>query len=104
MDPRLSQVLIAQFYVSKNLKKNPASAIKFIINNREYFPNINEQTLEQIQKEHNITLENLENIKVPKLDPLPLAKDQDPSKTKKNLSEIKEKLRLERIGRKFARS
>ena len=50
MDPRLSQVLIAQFYVSKNLKKRPAHAIKFLIINREYFPTINNETIEQIKK------------------------------------------------------
>ena len=59
MDPRLSRIIIANFYVSKNLKTNPALAIKFILENREYFPKINNKTIELIKKEHNITDEIL---------------------------------------------
>ena len=54
MDPRSSRIIIANFFVSKNLKTRPAHAIKFILINREYFPSVNDKWLEQVKKEHNI--------------------------------------------------
>lgn len=52
---KAARVIAAQLYVAKGLKRNPAKMIKFIKCNREYFPNISEEMLSQIQKEHNIS-------------------------------------------------
>lgn len=57
---KAARVIAAQLYVAKGLKRNPAKMIKFIKCNREYFPNISAEMLVQIQKEHNITDEEIE--------------------------------------------
>jgi Arc/MetJ family transcription regulator len=50
-----ARVIAAQLYVAKGLKRNPAKMIKFMKINREYFPNISDEMLTLIQKEHNLT-------------------------------------------------
>jgi len=54
-----ARVIAAQLYVAKGLKRNPAKMIKFIKDNKEYFPNISDEMLRQIQKEHNITSDEI---------------------------------------------
>lgn len=63
IDPVLSRVLAAQFYVSKNLSRDPALAVRFISDNRNYFPSINDETLEKIKVENNLTDENISKQK-----------------------------------------
>jgi len=58
---KAARVIAAQLYVAKGLKKNPAKMIKFIKCNKEYFPNISAEMLVQIQKEHNISDEEINN-------------------------------------------
>jgi hypothetical protein len=54
-DTRGARVIAAQLYVAKGLKRNPAKMIKFMKINKEYFPNISEEMLLAMQKEHNLT-------------------------------------------------
>jgi hypothetical protein len=56
---RAARVIAAQLYVAKGLKRNPAKMIKFIRTNRDYFPNISDQMLADMQKEHNLTDEQI---------------------------------------------
>ena len=58
---KAARVIAAQLYVAKGLKRNPAKMIKFIKCNREYFPNISSEMLVQIQKEHNLSNEEIDN-------------------------------------------
>jgi len=100
MDQRTSQIIIANFFVSKNLKTRPAHAIKFIMINKEYFPTINTQLLEQIMKEHNITQEMLDLITdIQKLESI----DNNLEQNARRALEEKEKLRLEKLAQEFAR-
>lgn len=55
MDPKIARMITTQMYVSKVLSINPAKGISIIKDNKEYFPNITEDMLNQIIKEHNIT-------------------------------------------------
>jgi len=100
MDPRSSRIIIANFFVSKNLKTRPAHAIKFIIINRDYFPNISDIWLDAVKKEHNITDEMLDSIKdIEKFEPI----NNDHEAALRKVKEEKEKIRLARLAQKFAR-
>ncbi len=67
MDVNDSKFLLSHFYVAKQLKKNPANAIKFIMINRDHFKFVTDEWLVQIKKEHSVTDEQLDAIKVDKL-------------------------------------
>jgi hypothetical protein len=56
---KAARVIASQLYVAKGLKRNPAKMIKFMKDNKEYFPNITDQMLEDIKKEHNLTDEDI---------------------------------------------
>ncbi len=55
-----ARVIAAQLYVAKGLKRNPSKMIKFMKINREYFPNISDEMLYEIQKEHKLTDEDID--------------------------------------------
>ena len=55
-----ARVIAAQLYVAKGLKRNPSKMIKFIKVNKEYFPNISYDMLVEMQKEHNLTDEDID--------------------------------------------
>jgi len=55
-----ARVIAAQLYVAKGIKRNPAKMIKFMKTNKEYFPNISDEMLYEMQKEHNITNEEVD--------------------------------------------
>ncbi len=56
-----ARVIAAQLYVSKGIKRgNFAKMIKFIKINREYFPNISDEMLSAMQKENNVTDEEID--------------------------------------------
>jgi len=59
---KAAMTIAAQLYLAKGLKKNPARMIKFIMSNREYYPNISDEMLGQIKNEHGIKDEDLEKI------------------------------------------
>ena len=63
MDSKTARVIASQFYAAKNLKRNPAKTIKFIISNKDYFPGVNEKWLELVKKEHNLTDDDINNEK-----------------------------------------
>jgi hypothetical protein len=56
---RDTKIIIAQLYVAKNLNKNPSKVIKFITNNRKYFPFISDKIIEDLMIENNITQEQI---------------------------------------------
>jgi len=58
-DTRGARVIAAQLYVAKGIQRNPAKMIKFMKINKEYFPNISDEMLIQMQKEHNLTDEDI---------------------------------------------
>jgi len=60
MDTKLSRVIIAQFYVAKGLEKNPAKIIKFIMDNKNYFPHADNELINKIKLEYNLTDEDIE--------------------------------------------
>lgn len=60
-DTRGARIIASQLYVAKNLAKTPAKIIKFIKTNKDYFPSITPQILKQIQEEHGLTDEQIEN-------------------------------------------
>ena len=66
MDTQRARILAAHFFVAKNLKKNTAKTVKFIQTNRDYFPNITDECLNDIIKENGVTKEELEQSKVRK--------------------------------------
>lgn len=55
-----ARVIAAQLYVAKGLKRNPAGMIKFIKINKDYFPDISDEMLREIQKEHDLTDEDID--------------------------------------------
>ncbi len=55
-----ARVIAAQLYVAKNIKRNVPKMIKFMKANREYFSNISDEMLCEIQKEHNLTDEEID--------------------------------------------
>jgi hypothetical protein len=67
MDENVSKTIISLMYVSKNLKKNPLNAIKYITINRKYFKDITDETLDLLKKEYNITNDDLDKVEVPKV-------------------------------------
>jgi hypothetical protein len=54
------KVFISLLYVSKNLKKNPKKAIKYIQMNRELFNWITDDTITTLMKEHGIVESDLQ--------------------------------------------
>ena len=62
-DPRTTRVLAAQYYVAKNLDKKPAKIIRFIKDNRRYFPSISDETLQKVMEENDVTEEDIQNQK-----------------------------------------
>lgn len=59
MDSRESKLIISYMYVSKNLKKDPKEAIRYIKQNKDLFKNISEKQLEEVRKERGITTTSL---------------------------------------------
>lgn len=58
---KAGRAIAAHLYVAKGLKRNPAKMIKFIKTNKEYFPNISDHMLIEMQKENGITDEDIKN-------------------------------------------
>ena len=56
---RGARIIAAQLYVAKGIQRNPAKMIKFMRINKDYFPNISEEMLSQMQKEHNLSDEDI---------------------------------------------
>jgi hypothetical protein len=56
---RGARVIAAQLYVAKGLKRNPAKMIKFMKTNKGYFPNISDEMLFEMQKDHSLTDEDI---------------------------------------------
>jgi hypothetical protein len=63
ISPLLSRVLAAQFYVAKNLTRAPAKTVRFIMDNRDYFPSINDDVLEKIKEEQKLTDDDISKEK-----------------------------------------
>jgi len=55
-----ARAIISQFYVAKALPKFPARTLKFILNNREYFPTITDSMIEQIKIEYSINQDDID--------------------------------------------
>ncbi len=60
-DVSTARIIAANLYIAKRLNVQPAKMIKFILCNREYFPDITDEKLEAIKKEKNITDENIDS-------------------------------------------
>lgn len=60
INSRTARIIAAQFYVAKGLRRNPAQTIKFILNNRDYFPTITDYIIEQVKKENNLSDEDID--------------------------------------------
>jgi hypothetical protein len=56
---KVARVIIAQYYVASGLQQHPAKIIKFITNNREYFPQATDEWLNSIKKELNVSNEDI---------------------------------------------
>lgn len=61
-----NSIIVSYLYVSKNLKNNPAKAIKYILINRSLFSSITDEMIFQIKKERSITDEDISNVVVDK--------------------------------------
>ncbi len=59
-DSKAARTIAAQLYVAKRLNKVPAKMIKFILVNKEYFPDITDNMIIQIKKEHGLTDEEID--------------------------------------------
>ena len=70
--PKTIRAIAAQLYVAKGLSRKPAKMIKFIRNNRDYFPSIDDKQLEAIMKEHNLTEDDITNEELVKFADLDL--------------------------------
>ena len=82
IDPVLSRVIAAQFYVAKNLPRDPAVAVRFITDNRNYFPSINDETLEKIKKENKLTEQDISKQKSVVFADINLERDLEEKKKK----------------------
>lgn len=102
MNTKGARVIAAQFYVAKNLNRNPAKTVQFIIDNRDYFPSIDDDEIEKLKKEHNLTEEELEKNKTRKLADIDLEKKRDEERKKKD-SLLHGQRRVERRDRDFGR-
>ena len=58
-DPKIARVMASQFYIVKELERNPSKAIKFMLDNEEYFPNY-KSLISQIMKEKDLTKEDID--------------------------------------------
>lgn len=58
---KAARVIASQLYVAKGLQKNPARCIKFMKSNKEYFANISQDTLKQLQEEYNLSDTDIED-------------------------------------------
>jgi hypothetical protein len=54
-DVSTARIIAANLYIARRLNVQPARMIKFIICNREYFPDITDEIINSIKKEKNIT-------------------------------------------------
>lgn len=88
---RGARIIAAQLYVAKGLQRNPAKMIKFMRINRDYFPNVSEEMLSQIQKEHKLSDEDI--AKQPDIE---FADIQAEKKFEKELLEKAQKIEEER--------
>jgi len=59
-DTRTARVIVAQLYVAKRLNVIPIKTIKFIMNNRDYFPDITDDKLNKLKQEKNVSDEDIE--------------------------------------------
>ena len=55
-----ARVIAAQLYVAKNINRNVPKMIKFIKTNNEYFPNITQDMLIQMQLEHHLSDQDID--------------------------------------------
>ncbi len=58
-NPTLARVMAAQFYVIKELDRNPTKALRFMQDNKDYFPNY-DNTITSVMKQHNITQDDID--------------------------------------------
>lgn len=59
-------------YVVHGMKKNPAKTLKFIMENKKYFPDIDLDTIKKVMKENGITDEDIEKEESVNMDDLTL--------------------------------
>jgi hypothetical protein len=59
---RDTRIIVAQLYVARKLNVNPEKVIKFILSNREYFPYIDEETIESIIKEKGLSWDKINQL------------------------------------------
>ncbi len=57
---RDTRIIAAQLIVAKGLKKEPLKTIKFITQNRKYFPSISDSSLELLISNHGFSQEDLD--------------------------------------------
>lgn len=57
---RESRIIAAQLIVAKGLLKEPLKTIKFITQNRKYFPLINDSSLKLLMSEHGYTQKDID--------------------------------------------
>ncbi len=56
---RDTRIIISQLYVARKLNVNPEKVIKFILDNRSYFPNISNETIESVIKEKGLSWDKI---------------------------------------------
>ena len=59
-----NQLIVAYFYVSKTIQKEPAKAIRFILENRHYFKNISDYDIDLLKKERFLTDDDIDNVDI----------------------------------------
>lgn len=60
MESKGSRAVAAQYYVAQGIRRNPAKAIKFIRENKEYFPMATPEWIKLVMKEQKVTNEDIE--------------------------------------------
>lgn len=58
-----AKLIVSQMYVAKNIGNNTAKTIKFIVENRKYFPDISDSTIKQLMDEKKLTQEDIDKEK-----------------------------------------
>lgn len=53
------RIITANLYVARKLDVNPTKVIKFILNNREYFPTITDKDIEGIIEERKLSWDEI---------------------------------------------
>lgn len=92
-NPKTIRAIAAQLYVAKGLSRKPAKMIKFIRNNRDYFPSISESNIKALMVEHNLTEDDISNEEVVKFADLDL-EEKEVTKMSQNSSKEDESVKL----------